>query len=75
MSDLRELVKIGVDLYADACAYDAAAAFGDERVVEISNVAWSRYEGARTLLSMVFGITEEQVEEDMGQLMFSNLFE
>ena len=76
MSNLDKLVEMGLALYGDACAYEAAAAFGDDPdMSERAVVAWSRYDGAKTLLSMVFKVSERQVDEDMEQLMFSNLFE
>ena len=72
--DVKNLVNMVVDMYVDACAYEASVAWGDESLREKADVAWSRYEGARTLLSMVFNITEDQVDDDMQVLMYERVF-
>lgn len=72
---MTRLVEIAVDMYSDACGLEAVATWDrDEDLQERADVAWSRYEGARTLLSMVFGVPESVVDEDMELLMTQRTF-
>ena len=67
---MRNLVDMAVGVYEDACGLEAVATWdNDTEAQKKADVAWSRYEGARTLLSMVFGITEEAVDEEIELLM------
>ena len=67
---MRNLVEMAVGMYEDACGFEAVATWdNDSEAQKKADVAWSRYEGARTLLSMVFGITEEAVDEEIELLM------
>lgn len=72
---MTNLINIALDMYEDACGLEAIATWdNDTDVQEKADVALSRYEGAKTLLSMVFGIPEYMVDEDMEQLMFQRKF-
>lgn len=67
---MRNLVDMAVNMYEDACGLEAVATWdNDTEAQEKADVAWSRYEGARTLLSMVFGLPEEVVDEEIELLM------
>lgn len=68
---LDELVKIGVNLYHDACMWEAVATWepDDDEAQRRADVAWSRYEGARKLLSLVFGLDEGTVHDEIDYLM------
>lgn len=67
--EMIRLIELGASLFYEAAMFEACAAFsGDAELKRRAEVARSRYEGARTLLSMRFGITEEQVDDDMEQL-------
>lgn len=62
-------------MYEDACGLEAIATWdNDTDMQERADVAWSRYEGAKTLLSMIFHIPEEVVDEDMELLMVEKIF-
>lgn len=70
-----DAIKTGLDAYVDFCAMDAEAAFReDEESIEKADVAWDRWRGMRTILSVLFGITERQVEDDVEQMMFDATF-
>ena len=67
---MRELIDIAVGMYEDACGLEAVAAWDDDAEAQKkADVAWSRYDGAKTLLSMVFNIPEEVVDEEIELLM------
>lgn len=73
---MKNIVKMALELYEDACGLEAIATWDrDTDVQERADVAWSRYEGAKTLLSMVFQIPESMVDEDMEQLMYQKVFQ
>ena len=67
---MRKIVDMAVDMYEDACFLEAIATWDeDPKRREMADVAWSRYEGARVLLSMMFDLTEKQVDEEIEMLM------
>ena len=73
---MKNIIKMALELYEDACGLEAVATWDrDTGVQERADVAWSRYEGAKTLLSMVFQIPESMVDEDMEQLMYQKVFQ
>lgn len=72
---MNELIQKGLSLYEDACGFEAEAAWSDDpETKKKSEVAWSRYDGIRTLLSMKFSIPEDMVDDDMETLMFEKTF-
>jgi len=73
---MKNIIKMALELYEDACGLEAVATWDrDTDAQERADVAWSRYEGAKTLLSMVFQIPESMVDEDMEQLMYQKVFQ
>lgn len=67
---MRKIIDMAVEMYEEACGLEAVATWDNNSDMQKrADVAWSRYEGAKTLLSMVFGITEEEVDEEIEILM------
>ena len=66
---MREIIDMAVGMYEDACFLEAISTWDeDPKKRERADVAWSRYEGAKTLLSAMFHIPEEQVDEEIEML-------
>lgn len=67
---MRKVIDMAVGMYEDACFLEAISMWDeDEKKRELADIAWNRYEGAKTLLSMIFGISEEQVDEEVEMLV------
>lgn len=65
-----EFVKKGIGMYEDAIAYQAIATWDEsEDAAKKADVAWSRYEGARTLLSMMFPLSDKDIDMEMELLL------
>jgi len=70
-----EFVKKVLAMYEDACGLEAIATWDkDTDIQKKADVAWSRYEGAKTLLSMILHIPEKTVDEEMEMLMVEKTF-
>lgn len=66
---MREIIDMAVGMYEDACFLEAISTWDeDPKKRERADVAWSRYEGAKTLLSVMFHIPEEQVDKEIEML-------
>ena len=73
--DEMDAINETLAMYEDACGCEAVATWdNDQRMQEKAVEAWNQYEGAKTVLAIMFGITEEQVDEDMETLMTCKLF-
>lgn len=67
---VKGIIDMAVGMYEDACFLEAISTWDeDPKKREKADVAWSRYEGARVLLSMMFNLTEKQVDEEIEMLM------
>lgn len=73
--DMESAINETLAMYEDACGLEAVAAWDDdERKQEEATMAWNQYDGARSILASLFGITEGQVDDDMESLMYFKVF-
>lgn len=72
----KKLVEMTLSLYEDACGREAESAFGNSpESKKNALMAWSRYDGAKVMLTTVFPfMTERMVDSEMELLMTEKLF-